>query len=99
MIRMSNSDFFRYHQTEKMLMSKLLRKMFDSSIFVSTRRALEKWCVTKVAHCSTIPLLSKYKISRLQPSSVAVQPDLCGTWLETPKTGFLRTRLILLLSP
>ena len=23
-----------------------------------------------------------------------VQPDLCGTWSETPKTGFLWTRLI-----
>ena len=27
-------------------------------------------------------------------SSVAVQPVLCRTWLETPKTGFLTTRLI-----
>ena len=25
---------------------------------------------------------------------MAVQPGLCGTWLETPKTGFLRTRLV-----
>ena len=38
----------------------------------------------------TIPLLSKSEIS----SSVAVQPSLCGTWLETPKTGFLIMRLI-----
>ena len=44
---------------------------------------------------STIPLLSKSEISSLQPSSVAVQPGLCGTRSETPKTGFLRTRLIL----
>ena len=43
---------------------------------------------------STIPLLSKYEISSLQPSSVAVQPRSCGTWSETPKTGFLTTRLI-----
>ena len=43
---------------------------------------------------STIPLLSKSKISSLQLSSVAVQPGLCRTRLETPKTGFLRTRLI-----
>ena len=43
---------------------------------------------------STIPLLHKYEISRLLPSSVAVQPGLCRTWSETPKTGFLRTRLI-----
>ena len=43
---------------------------------------------------STIPLLLKSKISSLKPSSVTVQPGLCGTWSETPKTGFLTTRLI-----
>ena len=32
---------------------------------------------------STIPLLSKSEISSLKPSSVAVQPGLCLTWLET----------------
>ena len=44
---------------------------------------------------STIPLLPESEISSLQPSSVAVQPGLSGTWSETPKTGFLTTRLIL----
>ena len=34
------------------------------------------------------------KISSLRPSSVAVQPGLGQTWSETPKTGFIRTRLI-----
>ena len=43
---------------------------------------------------STIPLLSKSKISSFYPSSVVVQPGLCRTWSETPKTGFLTTRLI-----
>ena len=43
---------------------------------------------------STIPLLPKSEISSLWPSSVAVQAGLCRTWSETPKTGFLRTRLI-----
>ena len=42
---------------------------------------------------STTPLLPKYEISGLQPSSVVVQSGLCRTWLETPKTGFLTTRL------
>ena len=39
---------------------------------------------------STIPLLSKSEMSSLLPSSVAV---LSRTWSETPKTGFLTTRL------
>ena len=38
-------------------------------------------------------LLSKSEISSLNPSSVAVQPGLCRTWSEIPKTGFLTTRL------
>ena len=42
---------------------------------------------------STIPLLLKSEISSLQPFSVVVQPGLCRTWSETPKTGFLTTRL------
>ena len=43
---------------------------------------------------SKIPLLPKYEISSLQPSSVVVQPGLCRALSETPKTGFLTTRLI-----
>ena len=43
---------------------------------------------------STIPLLPKSEISSLLQSSVAVQPGLCQTRSETPKTGFLTTRLI-----
>ena len=43
---------------------------------------------------SIIPLLSKSEISNLYSSSVVVQPGLCRTWSETPKTGFHRTRLI-----
>ena len=42
---------------------------------------------------STIPLLPKSEISSLWPSSLAVQPGLWWTWSETPKTGFLTTRL------
>ena len=43
---------------------------------------------------TTVPLLTKSEISSLSPSSVTVQPDLCQTRSEIPKTGFLRTRLI-----
>ena len=42
---------------------------------------------------STIPLLSKSEILSIWPSSVTAQPSLCQTWSETPKTGFLTTRL------
>ena len=43
---------------------------------------------------STIPLFPKSEISSISPSSLIVQPGLCGTWSATPKTGFLTTRLI-----
>ena len=45
---------------------------------------------------STIPLLPKSEVSSLKPSSMAVQPGLCRTWSETPKNGFLTTRLVYL---
>ena len=35
---------------------------------------------------STIPPLFKSEILRFQPSSIAAQPGLCQTWLETLKT-------------
>ena len=43
---------------------------------------------------STISLLPKSGISSFWPSSVLVQLGLCQTWSETPKTGFLASRLI-----
>ena len=43
---------------------------------------------------STIPLLPKSESLSLYLFSEAVQPGLCRTWSETPKTGFLTTRLI-----
>ena len=43
---------------------------------------------------STIPLLSKSGISSLYPSSVLVQLGLFRTWSETPKSGFLVSRLM-----
>ena len=42
---------------------------------------------------STTPLLPKSEISRIYPSSLAVQPGSCRTWSETLKTGFPTTRL------
>ena len=43
---------------------------------------------------STIPLLLKYNISSLYPSSVTVQPGKCWTRSETQIVGFLKHRLI-----
>ena len=43
---------------------------------------------------STIPLLLKSEISSFQLFCVLVQVGLCQTWSETPKTGFLTSRLI-----
>ena len=42
---------------------------------------------------SAIPLLAKSEISSLSLSYVIAQPGLCRTWSDTPKTGFLTTRL------
>ena len=42
---------------------------------------------------STIPLLLKSEISSFYLFSELVQAGLCRTWLETPKTGFLASRL------
>ena len=64
----------------------------DADQLCGNREADERLCFRYTD--STIPLLLKSKISSLQPSSVAVQPGLCWTWSETPKTGFLTTRLI-----
>ena len=43
---------------------------------------------------SIIPLVSISEISSLYLASVAAQAGLCLTWSQTPKTGFLVTRLI-----
>ena len=45
---------------------------------------------------SIMPLVSVPTISSLYQASVAVQSALSLTWSQTPKTGFLMTRLILL---
>ena len=43
---------------------------------------------------STIPPVSISEISSLYLVSVAEQPGFSLTWSQTPKTGFLMTRLI-----
>ena len=52
---------------------------------------------TFVVHCldSIIPLVSISKISSLCLASVAAQAGLSLPWSQTPKTGFIVTKLIL----
>ena len=64
----------------------------DADQLPSNLEADQRLCFCYIA--STILLLSKYQISSFQPSSVTVQPGLCRTWSETPKTVFLITQLI-----
>ena len=56
------------------------------SFAVLNREADQRLCFRYMD--STIPLLSKSDISSLQPNSVAVQPGLCQTRLETRKLVF-----------
>ena len=48
-----------------------------------------------VVHCldGILPLVSISEISSLYLASVAAQAGLCLTWSQTPKAGFLVTRL------
>ena len=64
----------------------------DADQLCGNRTAYQRLCFRYTD--STIPLLPRSGIPSLLPSSVAVQPGLCRTWSETPKTGFLSTRLI-----
>ena len=63
----------------------------DADQLCGNRKADQRLCFRYTD--STVPLLHKSEISSLYPSSVAVQPGLCQIWSETPKTGFLITRL------
>ena len=64
----------------------------DADQLRGNREADQRLCFRYID--STIPLLPAYEISSLLPSCVVVQSSLCGTWSETPKTGFLTTRRI-----
>ena len=85
-----------YHEIGKM--SRVVRKPDfyicenkDADQLHGNCEAHQRLCFRYTA--SSIPLLPKSEISSLWPSSVAVQPGLYQTWSETPKTGFLGTRL------
>ena len=94
------SSLFRFYMyPSSSYMSLVMRKPAfcmcenkDADQLRGSREADQSLCFRSIA--SKIPLLPKYKISRLYPSSVGAQPGLCRSWSETPKTGFLTTRLI-----
>ena len=80
------------------LLSRVLRKPAfcicenkDTDQLRDNREADQRLCFRHTD--STIPLLPIYEILSLKLSSVVIQPGLCGPWSETPKTGFLITRL------
>ena len=64
----------------------------DADQLRGNREADQRLCFRYID--SKIPLLAKSEISSLKPSSGTLQTGLCRTWLDTPKTGFLTTRLI-----
>ena len=63
----------------------------DADQLRGSREADQRHCFRYMD--STTPLLPKSEFSSPMLSSVAVQPGLCRIWSETPKTGFLTTRL------
>ena len=65
----------------------------DADQLRGNREADQRLCFRYIT--STIPPPPKSEIASLYPSCVAVQPGLCRTWSETPKTDFFTTRLIL----
>ena len=69
-------------------MSRVMRKRTicicknkDADQLLGNREADQRHCFRYTD--STIPLLPKSEISSFEPSSVAVQPGLCWTRLET----------------
>ena len=72
-----------YSDTRKLFCSNKKVQHRGHTIEYGSREADQPLCFRFID--STIPLLSKYKISSLQPSSVVVQPGLYRTLLETPR--------------
>ena len=66
--------------------NEMLTKNFNLNNWLFFRK--EK-CLCFHYIASTIPLLSKSKISSFYQSSVVIQPCVCQTWSETLKTAFI----------
>ena len=69
-----------------------ISKNKDADQLHGNREADQRLCFRYID--KTNPLLPICEISSHLPSSVTAQPGLCRTWWETPKTGFLTTRLM-----
>ena len=87
-------NFFIFTAVKSQYMSRVMRKPAfcicenkDADQLRGNREADQRLCFRYID--STIPLLPIYKISSLQSSCVVVQPGLCRTRSETPKTGFV----------
>ena len=79
----------------RLYLSRVMRKQTfcicenkDADQLRGNREADQRLCFRYID--GTIPLFSKFKISSLQPSSVAVQPGLCRTRSETRTLVFSR---------
>ena len=55
-IRMSDYEFFSMSSNRKNVNKKIFKKNIRFQLFSQKMRALEKWCVTKVAHCKALIL-------------------------------------------
>ena len=64
---------------------------------MSSHGIFRQWANVRVSLCPLI-ILTKSGISRLYVVSVAQQASLCLSWSETPKTGFLVTRVTYIVS-
>ena len=72
-------------------MSHVMRKPVDAKGADHPRSLISAFIVRCLD--STIPILAIAEISRLWQVSVAEQADLCLPRSQSPKTGFLVTRL------
>ena len=90
------------HSIRTLLLSNMSRRMEKPTICIGKNKGADQLrinCGADQCLCffymdSTIPLLSKSKISSLLPSSETVQAGLCQTWSEPKLFGFLTHRLI-----
>ena len=73
--------YFNYYQTYCSLfyiVKYLSGRMEKPTVCIGENKGVDQLCFGYAD--STIPLLSKSKISSHLPSSVTVQPGLCQTW-------------------